>query len=152
MSDKTNENKCEDEPLLIITIITNVCMILALSISLFMLFSNMFLFVHKIGMQINLYNSIWHGDGYSGSSSSLPIDSHSPNGDKYYPNDFIQYYDCSNGVLSMDECNKINNYHDEFMKYLSMYISNTKSSSIDLNQVKLPLNSFLKVNTSFYIY
>jgi hypothetical protein len=51
-----------------------------------------------------------------------------------------KYYDCKKSILSNDECELVNNYHDEYLRLAQLNRN---------NQFK-QVNSF-KVNTSFFI-
>ncbi len=121
----------ESKPPLYLHFLINLLLTFALSLSLYILITNLLLLVHNISIQSLL-------------ETLKPIhdDARFINNLKIY-ND-KKFYDCKSNILSLEECDFINNYHMEYINIVKMSHSNKKNYFSQFNS--------LKVNTSFYIY
>jgi hypothetical protein len=135
VNSKSIEDDCNNIPL-IIKIILNLFITFALSLSIYLLLANVILTVHKMSLHSNMLRSSHH-DEFSSFEQQRP--------ELFQSNK--DYYDCSQGILSMEECDLINRYHSD---YLHSVRSALMSKSKFKNYVTVNTNS-LKVNTSFFI-
>lgn len=129
----------EKPPPLIVTLIINIFITFALSLSIYLLIGNIFLIINKISIESPFSDLRYASSGLSGDES------HSEHFQAVLP----IYYDCSKSVLSMEECDLINRYHHDHSTSVSKFLSSASSNINMLNQ--LEQKSSLKVNTSFYI-
>jgi hypothetical protein len=122
----------ETKPPFLIHILVNLVLTFALSLSMYLLLSNILLTIHKISIQ-TLFDTTYK-----------PMDDEARflNLKNQYQND-RKYYDCADSVLTLEECELLNNYHNEYMRMV-------KSNQNDYHSYKQI--SSLKVNTSLYIH
>lgn len=146
------KRRCSHSAPIVVNFSTNLIITFALSLAIYLLMANVFLTFNKISSSWSFLTSssppgvlIWSGNnnymngGDGGSSSG---DGSTGARDRSY-----QYYDCAKSILSMEECELLNTYHDEYLNSLRSYLTRSKSQTEQLSQ----LNS-LKVNTSFFIH
>jgi hypothetical protein len=130
----------EDNIPLLIRIIVNLFITFGLSLSIYLLIANVFLTVHKLSFHTQLLR---HNE-----EDSFAFAPHDPDRNfVFQPNK--KYYDCSQGVLSIEECDLINRYHSDYLHSVrsAMLMSSKK---INTNNMGIDTSS-LKVNTSFFI-
>lgn len=132
----------------------NIVITFALSLSIYLLMANVFLTFNKLsslqwskgGMLLAHLNDAGGFDKVL-SSNGAELGSNSANGlrqvDKSY-----QYYDCSKSLLTLEECDLLNSYHDEYLNSLRSYLTRQSSG----NEHHSKLQNSLKVNTSFFIH
>lgn len=123
----------------------NIVITFALSLSIYLLMANVFLTFNKIS------NLQWNKNGLplafvsdAGMLDRVLSDGSGARGavDKTY-----QYYDCSKSLLTIEECDLLNSYHDEYLNSLRSYLTRQSNGN---EQHKL--QNSLKVNTSFFIH
>ena len=134
MSLKTKEKKTP----VIINIAVNVFITFGLSLSIYLLIANIFLTVHKLGIQTSIFSSI----KYQGAN---PFTFTPESNSELYNTVNIKYYDCSISILSPEECDLINQYHDHYLNSVRMGLF-VKQSEKNVE------TRSLKVNTSFFIH
>lgn len=147
------KRRCSHSAPIVVNFSTNLIITFALSLAIYLLMANVFLTFNKISSSWSFLTSssppgvlIWSGgnhnymNGADGGSSGG--DGSTGARDRSY-----QYYDCAKSILSMEECELLNTYHDEYLNSLRSYLTRSKSQTEQLSQ----LNS-LKVNTSFFIH
>lgn len=137
---KNKSCKCSAEKVpIVVNLIVNFLIMSALSLSIYLLIANIFLTINKISMQTSLLSRSIITDASSNSFQS----------NLNYVDDFKanKYYDCSKSILSNDECELLNSYHNEYLNALRSYLLKQSTGY----QAAVSANS-LKVNTSFFIH
>lgn len=128
------ERETEKVPILI-NLSINLIITFALSLSIYLLMANIFLTINKITMHTS---SMTKG---ANSFSKTSISNNENDKTSY------QFYDCSKSILSIEECQSLNSYHDEYLNSLRSYLTRQSNGNGPLKQP----NS-LKVNTSFFVH
>lgn len=131
----------EDNIPLVIRLVVNLFITFGLSLSIYLLIANVFLTVHKISFHTQLLRA--------NEDDSFSFASHDQDRNfVFQPNK--KYYDCSQGVLSPEECDLINRYHSDYLHSVrsAMLMSSKK---MDKNNMIFTDNNSLRVNTSFFI-
>ena len=96
----------EDNIPLLIRIIVNLFITFGLSLSIYLLIANVFLTVHKLSFHTQLLRS--------NEEDSFVFTPHDPDSNfVFQPNK--KYYDCSQGILTIEECDLINRYHSDYL-------------------------------------
>jgi hypothetical protein len=133
MKQKKSINK-ETTPVLI-KLLVNLVLTLGLSVSMYLLFSNILLTFHKISMQAPFLTRF-----HDSSSNSMPFEQ-----TEMFPNK--KYYDCTKTILSIEECDLINEYHDSFLRYFKIKLFSTNE-----NKLLEMSGKNLTINTTFFTY
>lgn len=124
---KSKKNDAEYVPI-VVKLIVNLLVTFGLSLSIYLLFANVLLTVNK--MQGTFLKS-------DHSASSL-------NTARNQLEEFTKkkYYDCSQSILSSEECDLINNYHDSYLNIFKLKLF--ENAHLDAQS--------LTVNTSFFTH
>lgn len=119
----------DEEVPLLVKFIINIVITFGLSLSVYFLLANAFLTFHKL--------STYPYTDVSSEQNELATytDSHENN-----------YYDCSKGILSVEECDLINRYHHNYMNFFKLKLFDIQNSMITKQ------GQSLKVNTSLFTY
>lgn len=120
----------------------NLVITFALSLSIYLLMANVFLTFNKFSSLQWSKSGILLGqlNGAGGFVGEARGNGASGSGDKTY-----QYYDCSKSLLTLEECELLNSYHDEYLDSLRSYL--TRQHEPHRQQ-----HNSLKVNTSFFVH
>ena len=146
-----SKRRCSHSAPIVVNFSTNLIITFALSLAIYLLMANVFLTFIKISSSWSFLTSssppgvlIWSGNHnyMNGGDAASSSDGSTGARDRSY-----QYYDCAKSILSIEECELLNTYHDEYLNSLRSYLTRSKSQNEQLSQ----LNS-LKVNTSFFIH
>lgn len=163
------------EPFLV-NVVVNLLMTFALSLSIYLLIANVLLAVHKFSYQSvaggNRFN--FNGDrapvpvSHSQHESTVSLDRPGDDSASASGGGAKKYYDCSTSILSVEECNQINMYHDEYLHLVKAALASGSALSSSSNKYdhlngggggnskslkpnSIESNSNFKVNTSLYI-
>lgn len=146
VDNRSDISRCQSKVSMGVNFSMNIVITFALSLSIYLLMANVFLTFNKIS------NLQWNKNGLPLAFINdagmlervLSDESGARNGavDKSY-----QYYDCSKSLLTMEECDLLNTYHDEYLNSLRSYLTRQSNG----NEPHKLQNS-LKVNTSFFIH
>ena len=148
----TDENDKTAAPVLL-NLAINVFITFALSLSIYLLIANIFLIINKISVDSPFadmrYASSFLGDDLYNQQQQQ----------QQQQNEYLQaaaavaalpaYYDCSNSVLSLEECDIINRYHNDHLLSINKLLT---SSSNSKSLTQLQHSDSLRVNTSLYIH
>ena len=129
-----------------VNLIINVFITFALSLSIYLLIANIFLVINKISVD-SPFADLRYASGFL--SDDLNQQQNTQHNDHLQQAALPLYYDCSNSVLSSEECDIINRYHSDHLNSINKLLSSS-SNSKSLNQ--LQHSDSLRVNTSFYIH
>ncbi len=132
-----NESEFERMPSIALNMFVNLFVTFGLSLSIYLLIANIFLTYYKFSIQ----------DGYL-KGTSYTSDNHLD--EKYSfeaEHRFSNYYDCSKNILTIEECNTLNDYHREYLNTVLKYLSTKKNGKYMLEQ-----KNSLKVNTSLFVH
>ena len=156
------------EPFLV-NVVVNLLMTFALSLSIYLLIANVLLTVHKFSYQSGSARFNFGNGGGGERLSPVPVSHESPldhraTGDVNEAGAGKKYYDCSTSILSVEECNQINMYHDEYLHLVKAALASGSALTSSANKYdhvggdgaqsqKPPIESSsnFKVNTSLYI-
>ena len=162
------DSKASKEPFLV-NVVVNLLMTFALSLSIYLLIANVLLTVHKFS-----YQSSGSRFNFGGDRTPVPVSHESTfdrtgggggdSGGEKSASSGKKYYDCSTSILSVEECNQINMYHDEYLHLVKTALAsgsalsssssnNHLGSGVGSSKSLKPIesNSNFKVNTSLYI-
>lgn len=129
----------------------NLVITFALSLSIYLLMANVFLTYNKIS---NIKNS---GIllGHINSAGFFTPASESMRGAGGGQDKSYQYYDCTKSLLTSEECELLNSYHDEYLNTLRLYLTRRQSATNVLGgnePAAFMQHNSLKVNTSFFVH
>ena len=113
-----------------IKLTVNMCITFGLSLSMYLLFANLLLTFHNI----SLHTPYLRLDEYAHAINEQQI--------KLMP--IKKYYDCAKGILSAEECDTINRYHESYLNLVKVKLLSSSGGSSD------DASPTLKVNTSFF--
>lgn len=141
---KSKSTEEDDHVPLLIRILVNLFITFGLSLSIYLLIANVFLTVHKLSLHTQLLRGTYDDDSFTLSA----LEQQRPDlfqADK-------QYYDCSQGVLTLEECDLLNRYHNDYLHSVRSALLASSSKSLKSNVVHDPSGNSLRVNTSFFIH
>ena len=113
-----------------IKLTVNMFITFGLSLSMYLLFANLLLTFHKI----SLHTPYLRLNEYAHAINEQQI--------KFMP--IKKYYDCAKSILSVEECDTINRYHDNYLNLVKVKLLSSSVGSSDDSSPSL------KVNTSFF--
>lgn len=135
-------NRDEENIPLMIRIVVNLFITFGLSLSIYLLIANVFLTVHKLSFHTQLLRAANDDETFT---MNL-LEQQRP--DLFQSNK--DYYNCAQGVLTMEECDLINRYHNDYLHSVRNALM-SKTSNMKSNAFLDTSDSSLKVNTSFFI-
>ncbi|CAF0714677.1 unnamed protein product [Brachionus calyciflorus] len=148
----SDNNNSRDQVPFLVNLFVNIIITFSLSLSIYLLIGNVYLTLQKSSTNLNSFQN----------NFAFPKA-------KIFDNSFNElkneiFYDCSKKILTNEECDQLNSYHNKYLNSLRYYLSNIdedddndeesiRSKTTITNFKKFfALSDTLKVNTSFFIH
>jgi hypothetical protein len=146
----------DQEPPFLLNIFINLLITFALSLSIYLLITNIFLTVYKINIQTSgqLFGAGGSGEVLFNNYNFKNLNKQLREHDEEMSVEIVQekYYDCSSrNILNSEECDLINSYHRDYLNTMNQLRNSLESSSNPVDISLAPKQSQLKINTTIYV-